>query len=412
MTAETTAALAPIRSGERIATLDTLRGVAILGILAVNAAAFALPFALQMAPEQGPFPVTGDNAVAYWASETFFRQKFITLFSMLFGASIFLVGGERSDKERGRLLRRRLFWLAVIAVIHGLALWFGDVLLLYAWSGLFVMLMRSMKASTLIAVGLGVTLLLASLQGVFGWLAVAGPEEFVKQYQANQPKLPEGAVAAIIADYQSGWAGAMLRNAQTWVQLQAMSLLAFVFATIPLMMLGMGLFKSGFLSGRAPTWLYLVLTLLGGAVLAALAVLQWQEVMAGPGVEATGGLAALVAAYPILITLGYASLIVLLVTRGARWLAAIFAPVGRMAFTNYLSQTLIMTSIFYMPWGPRLYGQLDYVQLWGVVAAVWIVQLIWSPLWLSKFEMGPLEWVWRCLTYGRRVPLRRLPAQG
>lgn len=407
MTADNTAVLAPVRSGDRIVSLDTLRGVAVLGILAVNAAAFALPFMLQMAPDQTPFPLTGDNAVAHWASETFFRQKFITLFSMLFGASIFLVGGERSDKDRGRLLRRRLFWLAVIAVVHGLAFWYGDVLLLYAWAGLFVMLMRSMKAGTLIAVGLGVTLLLASLQGLFAWLGVAGPEEFVKQYQANQPKLPEGAVAAVIADYQSGWVGAMMRNAQTWVQLQAMSLLAFVFATIPLMMLGMGLFKSGFLSGRAPSWLYALMTLLGGALLASLAVLQWREVMAGPGVEATGGMAALVASFPILITLGYASLIILLLKLGARWLSAVFAPVGRMAFTNYLAQTLIMTSIFYMPWGPRLYGQLDYVQLWAVVGVVWILQLIWSPLWLSKFEMGPLEWVWRCLTYGRRVPLRR-----
>ncbi|RZJ18490.1 MAG: DUF418 domain-containing protein [Brevundimonas sp.] len=411
MTTETTIdTLNPVRARDRIATLDVLRGLAVLGILAVNAAAYGLPFGLQMAPDQTPFTMTGDNALAHWVVEVFFRQKFLTLFSMLFGVSIFLVGGERADEARGRLLRRRLFWLAVIAIIHGLALWYGDVLLLYAWAGLFVMLMRSMKASTLIAVGLGVTLLLATMQGAMGWLAAAGPEEFVRQYQANQPKLPEGAIAAIIADYQSGWAGAMSRNFNTWLMLQGMSLLAFVFSTVPLMMLGLGLFKSGFLSGRAPMWLYGVLIVLGGAVLALHGVLQWREIAAGPGVEATGGLAALVAAYPIFITLGYASAIIVLVTRGAGWLKAILAPVGQMAFTNYLAQTIIMTSIFYMPWGPRLYGQLDYVQLWGVVAAVWAIQLIWSRLWLSRFAMGPLEWVWRCLTYGRQVPLRRAAA--
>jgi len=411
MTAETTIdTLNPVRAKDRIATLDVLRGLAVLGILAVNAAAYALPFALQMAPEQTPFAMTGDNVVAHWAAEVFFRQKFITLFSMLFGVSIFLVGGERGDEARGKLLRRRLFWLAVIAVIHGLALWYGDVLLLYAWAGLFVMLIRSMKASTLIAVGLGVTLLLATMQGAMGWLGAAGPEEFVRQYQANQPKLPQGAIAAIIADYQSGWAGAMSRNFNAWLMLQGMSLLAVVFSTVPLMMLGLGLFKAGFLSGRAPMWLYGVLVVLGGAVLALHGVLQWREIAAGPGIEATRGLAALVAAYPIFVTLGYASLVIVLVTRGAGWLKAILAPVGQMAFTNYLAQTIIMTSIFYMPWGPRLYGQLDYVQLWGVVALVWTIQLIWSRLWLSRFAMGPLEWVWRCLTYGRRVPLRRAAA--
>ena len=78
-----------------------------------------------------------------------------------------------------------------------------------------------------------------------------------------------------------------------------------------------------------------------------------------------------------------------------------------MAFTNYLTQTLIMASIFYMPWGPRLFGRADYVQMWGLVLAVWALQLIWSPLWLSRFSMGPLEWVWRCLTYGRRVPISK-----
>ena len=82
-------------------------------------------------------------------------------------------------------------------------------------------------------------------------------------------------------------------------------------------------------------------------------------------------------------------------------------PVGQMAFTNYLTQTLIMTSLFYMPWGPFWYGTMGPGALWAVVGAVWLAQLIWSPLWLSRFRMGPLEWLWRCLTYGRRVPLLR-----
>ena len=165
----------PVAAGARIQTLDVLRGVAVLGILAVNAAAFALPFSAAMAPEQSPFSLSGSSAVALWVTEVFFHQKFVTLFSMLFGVSIFLVGGERWDQARGRLLRRRLMWLALFGVLHGAAFWYGDILLLYAWSGLFVMLMRSMPARRLIQIGAAATLILATLQGATMWLAVNGP---------------------------------------------------------------------------------------------------------------------------------------------------------------------------------------------------------------------------------------------
>ena len=136
-------------------------------------------------------------------------------------------------------------------------------------------------------------------------------------------------------------------------------------------------------------------------------MLEWRELTAPAGRSATGGLSAFVGAYPVLITLGYASLVILAATRGAGVLVAALRPVGRMALTNYLTQTLIMTTLFYMPWGPRLMGQVDYPGQWGVVVAVWALQLIWSPLWLSRFSMGPLEWIWRCLTYGRMVPIRK-----
>ncbi|WAC60196.1 DUF418 domain-containing protein [Brevundimonas sp. SL130] len=399
-------ALAPVKSEARIVALDIMRGLAVLGILAVNVVSFGMPFMVYSNADLSPFPVTGANAVARWAADVFFHQKFITLFSMLFGASIFLVGGDREDEARGRLLRRRLFWLAIIALIHGLAFWYGDVLLLYAWSGLFVMLMRSMPAGVLIGVGLGVTLFLGAMQAGLAWLMVAGPPEVVEAMKQGQPQDTLEAVQAAIAAYRSGWAGAMGQNLMSWAFLQGASLTMFVFSTVALMMTGLGLFKAGFLSGRAPTWLYLALLAIGGAVLALLGVLEWTEIMAPKDAHPTRGLAEVVASFPIFVTLAYVSLIVLVARKGPSWLAPL-RPVGQMAFTNYLSQTLIMTTVFYMPWGPRLFGQVDYVGMWGLVAAVWALQLIWSPLWLSRFSMGPLEWVWRCLTYGRLVPIRK-----
>lgn len=392
----------PVDAKARIGSLDALRGVAVLGILAVNAASFALPFMVYDDPALSPFPVVGDNAVARWAVEVFFQQKFIALFSILFGASIYLVGGEQDDAEGGRLLRRRLFWLAVIALIHGLVFWYGDVLLLYAWAGLFVSLMRSLSARLLIGLGLGLTLLLATLQAATAVFAAHGPQALTQEF--NRSQFTADMVRQSIEAYQSGWTGALGQNLTAWLVVQGTSLTVFVFAAVPLMMLGMGLLKSGFLSGRAPTWVYLALVALGMAALAVLAPLQWRELVQP---NASRGMAAALASYPIVITLGYASLVILAATRGFGWLLAPFRAAGQMAFTNYLAQTLIMTSIFYMPWGPRLFGRMDYVELWGVVAVVWALQLLWSPLWLRWFRMGPLEWIWRRLTYGRRMPLRK-----
>ena len=116
--------------------------------------------------------------------------------------------------------------------------------------------------------------------------------------------------------------------------------------------------------------------------------------------DAAGGMAPL-------ITLGYASMLTLLTRIGLRTITGVLAPVGRMAFTNYLTQTLIMASLFYLPWGPQWMGDYHPAALWSVVGAIWIAQLIWSPLWLSVFQLGPLEWVWRCLTYGRLVAIRK-----
>lgn len=383
-----------------------MRGLAVLGILAVNVSAFSLPVMAHADPSLAPFPVTDDNAVARWAVEVFFQQKFITLFAMLFGASIFLVGGEGDDPARAKLLRRRLFWLGLIALIHGVVFWYGDVLLVYAVSGLFVMLMRRLPARTLIAIGLGATLTMGALQALILWFITAGPPELSEAFSAHNDQTAE-AVRASIAAYRSGLFGALGQNVIAWLVQQGGSLTMYTPATVALMMSGMGLFKSGFLSGRSPIWVYLTTILFGAVVLALLGVLEWREAMAPIGSHPTRGLAEAVASFPIFVTLAYVSLIVLASGKGLGWLTAAFRPVGQMAFTNYLTQTLIMTSIFYMPWGPRLFGQVDYVSMWGFVLAVWALQLIWSPLWLSVFRMGPLEWIWRRLSYAGPVQMRK-----
>jgi uncharacterized protein len=403
--------LAPIAPRDRIFILDMLRGWAILGILAVNAMAFAWPVALEMDPTLPPqWPHDQANILGEWAKDVFFQDKFRSLFSMLFGVSIFLIGGERFDEARGPLLRRRLLWLGLFGLIHGFALWFGDILLHYAYTGLIVMMARSWSAKRLIWTGAALNAAMALLSA--GAALLAGM--MAADPQAAQSGNPFGTtpeqLAAIIDAYRSGWPAAQIENLKAAVFLQLMSL-TLIPITAGLMMLGLGLFKSGFLTGRSPTWVYVLLLMIGGANLAAFGWYDWQLYSAPHGVaDPTRGMAGVMGSFAPLITLAYVSLLILMTRFGLRVVTGVLAPVGRMAFTNYLTQTLIMTTLFYMPWGPHWFGTLAPGPLWLVVGGVWAAQLIWSPLWLSVFSMGPLEWLWRCLTYGRAVPLLKSSA--
>jgi len=154
---------APVRTSDRLFSLDVVRGFAVLGILAVNAITFAMPEPVMMNPSLQPGGLEGEAAAAWQTMHVFFQDKMRTLFSMLFGASLFLIGGERSDLTRGKLLRKRLFWLGLFGLAHGLFFWFGDILLLYALTGLVVLLVRSWSAKRLLIVGVALNVTLSAL---------------------------------------------------------------------------------------------------------------------------------------------------------------------------------------------------------------------------------------------------------
>lgn len=395
--------LRPVAASDRHMSLDVLRGLGVMGILAVNAVAFALPMEVYMAPNLSPFPLTGAEGEAWWVVQTFFHFKFVTLFSILFGVSILLVGGERSDLARGALLRRRLAWLLVFGLAHGLLIWFGDILLLYAVAGFGVMLVRSWKPMTLFIVAM-VVILIGSALAVLPMIALDyAPAATRAEVLGQMPLGKASDVLAAIAVVKSGLAGAMSENFKDWLFLQPMSLFFVIWRTGALMMLGMALYKWGFLTGRAPAWVY-------GALVAFAAVGLWVTGMESREKLAidfaqprSNGILQLGFEFLTLpITLGYASLAILLLKLDlARRLLNPLARLGQMAFTNYITQSLIMTTIFWGGRGLGLFGDLDRVEQWMIVAAIWMLQLIWSPLWLSRFSMGPLEWVWRRLAYGK-----------
>ena len=400
-TVETGGPQAPPKA--RVQTLDVIRGMAVLGILAVNADGFAAPMFASLNPATWPFPNTGATAWSYWVMDAFFHHKFVTLFSMLFGVSVFLVGGAWGDKARGRVLWRRLAILLGLGLMHGFGLWWGDILSLYAVTGMIMLFCRSWGPKTLMVVGLALYLFMTvkGLDPVV--LPNAEPEARAAATAALVP--PEAQVegmramaAADTARAKASWVGAYQVNAEAYVRLLSGNPFM-IPQTLGLMMIGLSLFKSGFLAGRSATWRYVAVVAVGAAALAVAGWLSWRAVMDGAPVLGAREVSTVLT---LLIALAYASALILIVRAGARLRP--LAASGRMAFTNYLTQSLIMTSIFYGGRG-GLMGEVDRPALWGIVLAVWALQLVWSPLWLSRFEMGLFEWVWRCLTHGRWVPL-------
>lgn len=406
------AELAPVEAARRIKTLDVLRGLAILGILAVNAPFFSAPWHTAMNPTLAPLAIDQGNAWSWFVPHIFFEAKFITLFSLLFGASLFLVGGERSDKERGKILRRRLGWMLLFGIIHGAAIWFGDILLVYAVSGFIVMLARSWKPRTLMIVGTIVYVLLAGLGFLAGAAIGMVPAEALEEMRAEMWQPAASSLEATIASFGGTFMQSLSANFGVWSEFVPYELGATVPRTIAVMMIGLALFKWGFLSGNAPVWLYGVLIAIGVAAQAAVAYQAQINFASGfEFIHMQSRGAYLNPSLSILITLMYASLLILCVKFNAlSFITNALAPVGQMAFTNYISQSLIMTAIFYGGRGLGLYGEVSRDMLLAIVAGVWVLQLIWSPLWLSRFKMGPLEWVWRRLSYGKPVAIGKVAA--
>jgi uncharacterized protein len=391
----------------RIEALDVIRGLAVLGILAVNADGFAAPQMASLQPRMWFYPNEGATALSYWIMETFFHEKFLTIFSMLFGVSVFLVGGNGSDPRRGRILLRRLAILFGFGMLHGFGIWWGDILSLYAATGFLMFFCRAWPPRVLL--GLGVALYAAMAFSTIPSAAYpfASP---AAETEATAPRLQDPAVVEkrkamateATVEAKSSWAGAYRLNTQEYLNLLSGNPWL-VPQTLGLMMIGLSLFKSGFLAGKSSSRRYVLAIATGSVALVLVGWLAWQVVVLERQVLGERGFMLLLAP---LVALGYVAGLALLLRAGAGRVLSPLAAAGRMAFTNYLTQSLLMTSIFYGGRG-GLMGEVDRPGLWAITISVWILQLIWSPLWLARFEMGPLEWVWRCLTLGRRVPLRK-----
>ena len=398
---------------DRIVLLDSLRGLAVLGILLCNIPISAEPHEVATSLTLWPLGMAPASVTVWWVTQVFFQQKFYSMFAMLFGASILLVGGEGGAGpeagERRRILVLRLVSLLAIGLFHGLVIWQGDVLNTYAIVGLLAMWARSWPAKRLLQAGIGLHLALSA------WSAW----NLLKHAAEGGGDPPPAAMAKFLAQvhadgaqYAGGFTQSFVQNASDYWEFVSSSFTqwppTWPLLVLSLMLIGMGLYKLGVLTGKASTGLYrgLIGAGLGALVIVGMAETLYMVLPTHPWAPRAMARWLQSATAPV-VSLGYVGLMVL-AARARAWKAipAVLAPVGQMAFTNYLTQSILMTVLLYGGRGPGLYGKVDRPFLAGAVAVIWLLQILWSRWWMARFTMGPLEWLWR-LAYRGPMPLRR-----
>ena len=420
----------------RIAAIDAVRGLAVLGILVMNVVEFAWPFEAYENPAYAGGSEGADLAT-WFVQVTLFDGKMRALFSMLFGAGLVLLADRLVHGGRGAfaadLLLRRCLWLVPFGMLHRFLLqWSGDILYQYGLLGLLAVAFRNLRARTLIL--LGVLVLALSAPGhLLTWSRLCAlrdsaheadvvergggvvPPELEaarRRWRARVASIPPPAatVQAEVTAMRGSYAEVFAHRWNYHHVFQSSFLYhVFVFDVFGMMLLGMGLMRAGFFDGTCRRWLHLAA--LGGGVLGVLVAgtlaFAWQQqgfTNGSPELWLARELT-----YPwtrALVALGWAALVVLAVRAGrAVPVTWILGSVGRLAFSNYVLQTVCCT-LWFFGYGLGHYGTQSRSELMVVVLVVTAIQVGFSGLWSRWFRIGPLEWAWRSLTYWRLQPLR------
>jgi uncharacterized protein len=397
---------------ERLIALDFVRGVAVLGILLLNIVGFSWPEIVYVSPRAptGPTGLTEDWT--YLASFVLADGKFRGLFSLLFGASLLLFV-ERADAaghDGAALQARRLGWLAVFGLVHFFLLWWGDILFLYAMCGFPALAMRDWAPRRLVRWALGIYAAGVLVMGALTAVPAATWLGFPGAHDAHAIERAYGAEAREeMAITRGPWAGRVGRALSEQVADPLVTVAISWFETLPLMMLGMALFKCGFFAGTWPAGQlrrWAVRGIAGGLILT-LPIAGWMWAERFPLALTLFLWLSPAALGRLAMVVGYAALMVLAARRFAGTTAGQrLVACGRMAFSNYLGTSLLMTFLFH-GWGLGLYARYGRFELLGFVLLGWAVMLAWSKPWLARFRQGPLEWLWRSLTYFGLEPMRR-----
>ena len=406
-------------AGNRIASLDFIRGIAVMGILAANIIAFGQPFAAYMYPDAFLVPHNEAEEWMWIAQFVLIDGKMRGLFTLLFGAGLYLFMEKAWSRGEGRALQaRRLGWLLLFGLGHFFLIWRGDILTFYALFGLVSLAAIRWAAKTQLVVGLlgyaaGVVLVGSFMLSPY----VIAETEFGEQpaYAEMREQLAADKVRGLdheMVEYriisEGSYGDFVAHNVTDHKGDLPFNIFVFGFETLPLMLIGMALYRFGLFSGAMNTGRMLrwgsAGIVIGSGV--TLLVALWVR---DAGFSYWSTLAAFMSlsALPRLpVVLGLAAVLAVVGARASGWLAERVSAAGRAAFTNYLGTSVLMLFVFH-GWGGGLFGALGRTELYLVMAASWLVMLAWSKPWLDRFRFGPLEWLWRCLTYWRLFPLRR-----
>ena len=443
----------PSNPTDRIRTLDLIRGVAVLGILAVNVAGFAATDSAVYSPDMPRLGVWQDHA-AWLLTFVLFEGKMRALFSVLFGASLllFVERLNQAGRDGARLQARRLVWLMLFGYLHFALIWDGDILFLYGAIGLVALALRNWQPRQL-AVGAALVLMAWEIWGTAMWLPSVATEMAVTGGEASAAVVKQH--TADLAQYRAEDAKDVAEAKLSWpAQVKAkwtdrgddpLNLITYNWGeTLPWMLLGMALLRSGFFAGAWPrrrmVWLASAGIGLGGTATIGFAL--WASRNYYPEVTMHFATSFALALPHLAMALGYAALLVLssplslaggagggpvpeaqlanaptpnpsrkregdsVPRRMFTVLVGQLEAAGRMAFSNYLGTSLAMAALCY-GWGLGLFGQFGAAQRWTLVLLVWALILSWSQPWLTRYRQGPLEWLWRCLTEWRRLGFRR-----
>ncbi len=421
----------PVDRANRITAIDCIRGFAVLGILLMNivgmgeyAAAYIDPTIIGGA--------TGANLWVWALMHALADGKMRCLFSMLFGASALLLTSRLEHRrDVADIYYRRILWLLLVGIVHAYLLWFGDILYAYAMCGLLLYPFRKLRAKTLMTIG---AIVLVIDSGIYIGQAYALRDLIQKGPVAEQAK-QRGATLTDAQeqdlDQYEQWHKIMRpttdelkRDADQWrgnplEVIKARAKIVFIyFHNAPyyspenldilcMMFVGMALFKWNVLTGTRSPKFYWKLLLVGyGIGLPVNACTAWMIIRShfDPVIYAFSN--AFLDPGRLLLAAGYFSTVVLLVKAdSSKTLLKSLSAVGQTAFSNYILQSII-TAFLFTGYGFRLYDRLARYQLYYVVAGIWALELIASPIWLRYFQFGPLEWCWRSLSYWKRQPMR------
>ena len=405
--------ISPLTVPERIEIIDVLRGLAVCGILIGNVQWFS---GYGMMPPDMAAAMPLSDQIARFLVHFFIEGKFYSIFSFLFGFGFALQmsGAElRGDKDAS-LFKRRLFWLLVIGLLHAYLLWAGDILSIYAIVGFMLLLFRRKSDRSLLKWALGLVLVpIVTYVLLFILFVAFAPPETGAAINAAQTEMWDQNVATV---GQSGYFEIVTGYNLKYVIGRYMGLILQMRLPkiLAMFLLGVYAYRRGYFHDLTTHRQFINGVLKYGLLIGVVANIAFSAVAGNeaPFPPSLSGVAAVVLyAFGVpALALGLVALAVTLWQRTKlRKMLEIFAPVGRMALTNYLLQTLICVFIFY-GFGFGQFGKIGSVAATCTALLIFVLQVIASSLWLRHFAYGPVEWLWRQLTYRKRLTLLRSAA--